>query len=620
MNKQLSDLAEQLAALGLRNAQSTGKRKSRAVTDFRPAGVIDTSDMETAMAEKLASASQAERPPIIPRPTGNGKAKSSASPITVEVRPRKTRRAAQQNSAASRATVVSTSANGQLTQAARERLHYEPRDKFGRDAIPDEKLGAGEAAVAPPSLCEGPDTDFFSSEEGSRQRFANFADAFRHITRLVGASAPEIEPRPDAVDLIEAERLDRRIASGARWLRDNPSPDDDNGYVVGFDFGTSALKIVVREAFLAGNDVAALRAPAELRSFGHPYLWQTVVWFHPATATFSLYPMPASVALEGFKTGLVGGSGSEAICTEPRVSRAEAATAFIALHLCHLFGWYEEERPLARTNATNFLSINIGVPVATHDDPVALQPFKEVIRAAVELAIECAPITLDSVRAAIEMVQSEDLPPGVTLVPELSAALVSYATDLTSAPGAHVLIDVGASTLDIVAFNLVDHDGLPEIKAFAASVELLGAAALEFVRAQGIDDGDFLNACNYQFGEKTYSVACHERVAMRMFSRKNNPNRPDVRLVVTGGGCETSVHSSMIGDLPDRILGAQTPARPEPPARIVEIECDRSRLLLAYGLAHDHPEIPHPTLPSGIPLIAPRAPQDGPQIVGPEQM
>ena len=175
---------------------------------------------------------------------------------------------------------------------------------------------------------------------------------------------------------------------------------------------------------------------------------------------------------------------------------------------------------------------------------------------------------------------------------------MGYANAATSKFGSHVLVDVGASTLDIVAFNLLDQSDGHEIKAFAASVELLGAAALDVAKKKRISGVTFLKACNFQFGD-TYSYASRPDVADICFSKVKR--RENVQLVITGGGCNTKLHSKFVGSLPERLLGEQTIERPLPPSKIAEETCDLSRLLLAYGLAHDDPEMPEPTLPSRIP-------------------
>ncbi|WP_128891748.1 hypothetical protein [Erythrobacter sp. HKB08] len=618
MSKSNGSLADQLQALGVAKQkapnQPNKKKSKKPVSDFRSkAREPSVADLEAEMKQKLAEANAQTEHAEQTKAREIKPAKRNATPVIVETRKSPPSRTVDPGRKPSKAVRPVKQPKGQLTKSASKRLHYEPKP-----AVKEAPNAPAKAAPAPKHKPAPPPEPSPQEIPGETMPFTA-AEAFAHITRIVGGSTPAIEERPSRIQSGEARRLDDAVRSGAEWLRDNPEPDFDNGFVVGFDFGTSSLKVVVRDPYVAGNPVAALPAPAELRSQGHPYLWQTVVWFDPTNETFRLYPTPGAITLEGFKTGIIAGKGSEPICDEPKISRSEGASAFIALHLCHLLGWYAKEKPLARSKAKNFLAINIGVPVATSDNPDALQPFKEVVRAAAELACSCEPMTLERVRAALDMVQAEDLPGGFDLIPELSAALVGYASDPNSPWGAHVLVDVGASTLDMVAFNLVENDDEAQIKAFSASVELLGAAALEIARSKAIADADFLKACNHQFGD-TYGYACREDVAPMSFSKKWNPDRKDVQLVVTGGGCATSVHSGFIKDLrsPTRVLGQGDIARPEPPREIAAIDCDRSRLLLAFGLAHDIPDIPPPTLPSRIPKIGPK-PQDGPTYVGPEQ-
>ena len=617
MSKSSGSLADQLQALGVatQKAPNQPNKKSKSkkpVSDFRSnAREPSVADLEAEMKKKLTDTNAQSEDAEKANARKIKPARRNAVPVIVERRKSPPSRAVDPSRKPSKPVPPVKQPKVQLTQSASKRLHYEPKPPVKEaPKAPAKPASARKHKPAPPPEPAPREIP------GETRPFAA-AEAFAHITRIVGGSTPAIEERPGRIQSSEARRLDEAVRSGAEWLRDNPEPDFDNGFVVGFDFGTSSLKVVVRDPYVAGNPVAALPAPAELRSQGHPYLWQTVVWFDPTDETFRLYPTPGAITLEGFKTGIIAGKGSEPICNEPKISRSEGATVFVALHLCHLLGWYAKEKPLARSKAKNFLAINIGVPVATSDNPDALQPFKEVVRASSELACSCEPLTLERVRAALEMVQAEDLPDGFDLIPELSANLVGCASDPTTPWGAHVLVDVGASTLDIVAFNLVENDDEVHIKAFSASVELLGAAALDIARSEVIADADFLKACNHQFGD-TYGHACREDVARPSFSPVLR--REGVQLVVTGGGCATSVHSGFIKDLrsPTRALGPGDTARPEPPREIAAIDCDRSRLLLAFGLAHDLPDIPPPTLPSRIPKITPK-PDDRPGFVGPEQ-
>lgn len=621
MSKPPKSIADQLEALNLKKGspmlKSHSSKNHEPVADFRHKPALpQVDDLESAMAQKLETSGWVQEE-VDPESSDFIKSRliEGWGPLDVFGAARN----GQPNDQSPQSPtfrIAQTSKRSGLTRAAEARL----RGNDAKDCSPAANVTVEKLPSAPPeaptkTALENPPKHLPPTAQAPETA----KEIFGRITSLVGAAVPKIEPRPRVVKSADVQLIDDYVTSGAQWLRDNPDRDLDNGYMVGIDFGTSSLKVVVREPYKAGNDVAARPAPEQLRSQEHPYLWQTVVWFDPKSECFSLYPAKGAVALEGFKTGLIGKRANEPIHQNPPISRAEAASAFVALHLCHLFGWIEATNPLERSTAKNFLGINFGVPVATLDDPRSLQPFNEVVLAAIELAKSCQPMTHEIVRDALACVRDESLPEGFALVPELSAALAGYAIDDTKPLGAHILMDVGASTLDIVAFNLVENDDEMQIMAFSASVELLGAAAYELAKASDVKEAEFGQACGFQFHD-TFIYACRDDIAPMQFSRSKNPRRADIQLVITGGGCATSVHSALIEKLGgSELLGKRVVDRPEPPEMIASIDCDRSRLLLAYGLAHDEGTFPHPTLPSRITKL-PAIKREVPSFIGAEQM
>ena len=327
----------------------------------------------------------------------------------------------------------------------------------------------------------------------------------------------------------------------------------------------------------------------------------------------SLVPFKNATALEGFKTGIVGGADGERVLPDLLITRAEAATAFLALHIAHMFGWYNHARPLGSIGSDKFLAINIGIPVATQDDPRAFSTFKRIVNAAQMLAADAANLTHTSVRA-IYNGASDTLPPGYSLIPELAAAIAGYATEPTSQSGAHILVDVGASTLDIVAFNLIERD---RVTVFAATVDLLGSAALEAAQANKIDGDDFKGACLYTF-HNVYRIARDPTWGGNVFDP--NYRKHPVQLLTTGGGCQSNVHQAFIKSLNiEKMLGDAPVVGPRPPELIVDTSCDTARLLLAFGLTRDWGEHLEVKLPSAVDPLPPRLQPQNPYI-GPEMM
>jgi hypothetical protein len=206
---------------------------------------------------------------------------------------------------------------------------------------------------------------------------------------------------------------------------------------------------------------------------------------------------------------------------------------------------------------------------------------------------------------------SAHCPAGWELVPELTAAIAGYAADPTSQSGAHVLIDVGASTLDIVAFN---HLRQERIAVISAGVELLGSSALETAISDGMTEADCRWACDRQF-QSVFFDACRPSRGSNGFSPKLRSR--DVQLITTGGGCASAIHSEFIAtQICPEILGTLPIVRPEPPLSGISGECDASRLLIAYGLTRDVPELLELKLPSQVPDIKPR---HGPTINPPSK-
>lgn len=419
------------------------------------------------------------------------------------------------------------------------------------------------------------------------------------VREVVAAAFPAIdETRPERVSESTAAAVKKAVALGSQILAARPGPDLDTGFIVGVDFGTSAVKLAVAQPYQAGDPVRALTTPICLRSAdtAHPHLWPTAVWFSTETGSFSLIPGPGSIPLDGFKAGLISKLGNHKAHPTIDVTRAEACAAFLALQLAHLFGQYALKKPLGAIGGGHFLSVNIGVPVDSMDRRDVVEAFKRVVQAAHALAAHAVYLDLASVRRAVAAATPE-LPAGFDLVPELAAAVAGYAADPTTPSGPHILVDVGAATLDIVAFNLVDRG--QKVAVLASGVEMFGAASLEWARQGGLTDKEFKDACDYEF-DRVYGHARSPERDQRGFHPVHRGNGI-VRLVTTGGGCATPLHAAFIEEMvKPAVLGAGKIGRPLPPANITSVECDRSRLLLAYGLTRDVTEIARCRLPSEI--------------------
>ncbi|NVD29118.1 hypothetical protein HUO14_14560 [Parasphingorhabdus flavimaris] len=432
-----------------------------------------------------------------------------------------------------------------------------------------------------------------TSEQQHRDIFAERRQAADQIRSVVDNRVSIVEQSPKSISDVGRRQIDKAILAGQQIWHDRPTPDPE-GYIVGLDFGTSTTKVAYRQPYVAGDPIAVIPVPKQLRSASHPGLWQTALWFDTKKSMFSLYPVASSIPLVGFKAGLVKQSGLEPLKQMPTVSRACAAAAFLTMQLSYILGIYEIDRPLGTAGASHYWLINIGVPVAIRDDGPALERFTKIVSAACALIPHANKLTLNDVKAELA-IANPVLPKGFGLVPELTAAIAGYSADPLVQTGAHLLVDVGSSTLDIVAFYLKSK---LDASVFTAGVDLFGAGALEVVKSAKVNDSIFEMACNYLFYE-VYGMAKNEKRAASLFKpgSRNNP----VQLVITGGGCDTDLHARFINQmLKDSVLGNIPLSRPAPPAKILPKNCDQSRLLLAYGLTRDREELARLRLPSQI--------------------
>jgi hypothetical protein len=401
--------------------------------------------------------------------------------------------------------------------------------------------------------------------------------AFDRITRLVSASTTNFEAAVISASHETAELLERRIAEGAKWFLRNSRPQEP-GVIIGFDFGTSSSKIAVRDPGGYEDDLTAMEAPHELQSTKHPYLWQAVIWFHPDSLFFSAYPREGFVALSGFKTGIIGGFGDQPVDPRYEVSRAEAAAAYLALHFAQVLGWLQEAPPFGTNTPDAFLGFNIGIPVAAIDNSETCHKYTTLISAAVQLIPSGENLDLSAVRSELSAAGT-DLPAGFAIVPELAAAIAGYSSQKTARTGAHLLIDVGASTLDMVTFLRVASKKATGIES---SVELLGAAALEVAKKSGETNLEFELACRHQYAVVVKDTQRESR------TRTEFKVGREVQIIATGGGRHTELHRRFINSRATASLLGEIPIiYPSPSPAIASKECDTERLLIAYGLTMD---------------------------------
>lgn len=408
------------------------------------------------------------------------------------------------------------------------------------------------------------------------------AAALRYVLERVNlGSLNDTAPAQPAVSTKTTATIDRILARGAKILAEQPGPDP-LGYRVGLDFGTSTTKVVVCND--AANIDYALETPKELQveeqGRRQQHLWRTCVWFNDATQCFQLTPSKGSRPILGFKTGLIQGDGNRML--SPGISHNAAAAAYLALLIAYVVGSDAERMETAGGSERHYSRFHIGVPVASLEEDARVAGFHRVVQAAFGLAPDASSLRLDDVKTALQrdvgcVETATDTP--YQLFEELAGVVAGYMLTPEKAGGPHIIVDVGAATLDVATFHIPD--GEHPLEVYESGVELLGAQALACALAGGAPEQTFRAACQ----------AHTHGVLSQTFRTKNcsflpgegGPTKP---MIYVGGGRLTTVHQSTYEGYSRAYLA---PMRSPGVGRWLQrdLETDQERLLLAWGLAQD---------------------------------
>lgn len=236
--------------------------------------------------------------------------------------------------------------------------------------------------------------------------------------------------------------------------------------ILGVDFGTSCTKAVIRVPYVQGG--RALAVPLNDKG-SDPYLL-------PTRNPSQLPPISQSVPVDNPKVRLL---------VEPKNQDArELVTAYLSHVMRRSRAWLLHTQRSSLGDFRLEWSTNIGVPSAGYvNDPIR-EGFLTCARAAWKLSMQPGLPSLDQVRAALGNGGSF---PDVDALPEVLAAAEGYRRSVHASSGMHVMVDVGASTLDVCGFAVRDPNSATPYGLFTTAVEQLGVAVLHDARLEALN-------------------------------------------------------------------------------------------------------------------------------------
>lgn len=437
--------------------------------------------------------------------------------------------------------------------------------------------------------------------------------------------------------------------SGSRGLQVTP-------IVIGVDFGTSCTKVVCQSPYkLAGRAVVV---PFE--KAGHPsccYFLPTRVGMTADDHLLLTSPAQATTVFPHLKVGILdqfpGGGQRRAVdfTEDPSVY----AAGYLALTLRETRRWF------LRTQSDSYRmdrlrwSLNLGVPSAGYDDEAIRAEFEAIAKTAWQVSLEPEPFKLqqvsDVLRTARAVGDSGEI--HIRVIPEVAAQVVGYAKSRYREEGLHVLVDLGASTLDICSFLLWSVEGVDTYKMLTADVTRLGLLNLHHRRmtavgrkfpfdrvpedlvlalprwdASQLADLDMvreLKVCDDSFTKECVQRLCGTIRDLRM---KRDPLssrwKDGLPVFVAGGGAHSTIFANFVPAVDTaakgfwNMQGVHERRLPVPPLANLDDLIDNSavytRLGVAYGLSVDEPNIGPIERPSEIDDL--NSPLDSPKEGG----
>ena len=320
-----------------------------------------------------------------------------------------------------------------------------------------------------------------------------FVAAGSRIAETVRESAGRINhPRSSLLATKPAEEKLRanHVRTGSATQISQEGRQGDVELVVGLDFGTSCTKVVIQDIARRTGYAVPFRGLSER---DHLYLLPTIISLDEQ-GEFNL--RRRGTEYRGLKQNMMSIAASDPRDrSEHKKSLLPHTIAYLALVFRAARSWFFEAHRDDYVGRKIIWRINVGLPASRFDESAMPTLYRSAVRRAWYLSTMGAPITLalaDRTYSAVRL-DSENpdalLDPGaIGAFPEVVAAVQGYAKSPERKEGLHLLVDVGASTMDVTCFRLMEYDHADQYPIFFATVARLGGFEVFRYRAKTVAD------------------------------------------------------------------------------------------------------------------------------------
>jgi len=152
------------------------------------------------------------------------------------------------------------------------------------------------------------------------------------------------------------------------------------------------------------------------------------------------------------------------------------AALFIALVIRYIRAWTFHHYGALIGDKKVIWSLNIGIPSRPAESHALRDIYQDLALFSWRLSFQQKAICLGSTTRVSRMctIEGDDQLEAVDVIPEFVAQIASYIRSPQRQPDLHMIMDVGAGTIDIATFNVHRQDGEDVFPIFASAVEPLG--------------------------------------------------------------------------------------------------------------------------------------------------
>jgi len=272
-------------------------------------------------------------------------------------------------------------------------------------------------------------------------------------------------------DLPHVDRLtDLPIEIGLKTQIHSNVLHNPHDVTLGFDFGTSAVKVVVGDATIEKYFAVPFRVGSGIDQ----YLLPCRLWENRDTLGLKFSLNEGESAYRDLKLSLLADPTEE--------SHKIRSIAFFALVFQRVRAWLFTEHKEIYSAADIVWSVAIGLPSESHVDNNLTPLFARLVSLAWLLSAEreIRPTTIESILRT-ENEPQEDIP--VSVIPEIAAQIFGFVSSPSSRfdrnrANRYAIVDIGAGTVDSSVFEVKNTEGLWNFTYYTAVVEPNGAANL----------------------------------------------------------------------------------------------------------------------------------------------